>query len=256
MPTIAIGNLKGGTGKTTTARTLSALLSRHMRVLAVDCDPQAALTAMFGAPAGATLADVLGGAAAGSKRLADVLLSISPSLSLAPAGIELAASEVGMVSRIGRENVLRKALATVAGFDVIMIDCPPALGLLSLNALVAADAVLIPVIPSATDVRALKAYLDTVDNVREELNPALEVAGIVPTMFDSRTTHHTEVIQAMEAAGLPVWPTAIGRSVKVQEASAAGESIVEYDEDNQRANEYKQLARELETWLKRRQLKA
>lgn len=254
MQVIAIGNQKGGVGKSTVTRNLGALLSKNRRVLLVDFDPQASLTAMCGIePAdGHHMGAVIGGAQAGNMTLQRIAVSLSPTLSLAPSDVALAACEIGITARIGREGILRKALAGLP-FDVCLIDCSPSLGLLTINALNASAGVLIPTLPQVADLRGVNHFMQTVETVRAELNPALQIIGVLPVMFDGRLTHHLEALQAMVAAGLPLLPVQIGRSVKVAESAGAGVSIGEYASDNARALEFEQLAREVDKWLRKNQ---
>lgn len=253
MQTIAIANHKGGVAKTTTARNLGALLADRRRVLLVDLDPQAALTGACGiTEAAPNLSDVIGVAQPSRVSLRDVIKPLSPTLALAPGDIALAASELGLSTRMGRESVLRKALATVAGnFDVCLIDCAPSLGMLTINALTAATGVLIPTQPQAVDLRALRLFLDTLESVKTELNPGLKIIGVLVTFYDSRLSHHAQAIDAMHSAGLPVLPTQIGRSVRLAEASAEGKAISEYAPDNPQAANYQELAKVIEKWLQK-----
>lgn len=254
MRILAIANHKGGVGKSATAQALGVVLAteRARRVLLVDIDPQGSLTGACGVLDAAehSMAEVLGGAGAGSLPLRDVLRELTPGLWLAPADIALATSELGLVSRMGRENALKRALATVAhDFDVCILDCPPSLGLLTVNALTAADAVLIPTMPQIVDLRGLRLFLATIDQVRQALNPGLAILGILPTFHDKRLSHHKEALELMAQAGLPLLPVTIGRSVRVAEASAFGESVATYEPNNPRAAEYRQLGGEVEKWL-------
>jgi chromosome partitioning protein len=254
MRTLAIANHKGGVGKTATTQTLGAVLAGECarRVLLVDADPQASLTAACGVNGieGHSLAEVMGAVQPGSLTLSQVLQELSPGLFLAPGDIALAVTELGLVTRMGRETVMKRALASVAErFDVALIDCPPGLGSLTINALAAADAVLIPTQPQGADLRALRLFLDTVDRIHE-LNPGLQILGILPTFVDKRLTHHSNAIAAMQRAGLPVLPVTIGRSVRVAEAAAAGQDITHYAPDNPQADAYRQLAKVVEEWLK------
>ncbi len=254
MKTVAIANQKGGTGKSATTHALGAVLATdyQRRVLMVDIDPQSSLTEACASTdtSGASLAEVLGGATPGKLSLKKIILKISDNLYLAPADLALAATELGLVSRMGRENVLKKALTSVGDtFDVALIDCPPSLSLLTVNALTAADAVLIPTQPQAVDLRGLRLFLSTLDNIRQELNPELQTLGILPTFFDSRLTHHKEAIGAMERAGLPLMSVRIGRSVRVAEAAASGETVVTFEPKNPQAQAYRELAEEINQWL-------
>ena len=154
----------------------------------------------------------MGGATPGTTPINDILIELNPNLYLAPADLALAATELGLGSRMGRENVLKKALKPLGlYFDVAIIDCPPSLSLLTVNALTASNAVLIPTQPQVVDLRGLRMFLNTLDNIRQELNPDLETLGILPTFYDRRLIHHREAIEAMEGASLPVLSVKIGR---------------------------------------------
>jgi chromosome partitioning protein len=255
MKIIAIANHKGGVGKTATAHALGTVLATDYdwQVLLVDIDPQSSLTGACGVgdTAGEGLAEVLGGATPGDIAMSEVITQLDDGLYLAPADLALAATELGLVSRMGRENVLKKALATVNGdYDVAIVDCPPSLGLLTLNALTAADAVLIPTQPQVVDLRGLRLFMDTLDQIRVELNPELETLGVLPTFYDRRLNHHKAALGAMERAGLPLMESQIGRSVRVAEAAASGETVVTYEPKNPQAEAYRGLAQEINQWLK------
>jgi len=212
MRIIAISNPRAGSGKTATAHALGmAMAERGWRVLLVDLDPQASLTSFCGAEAtaGASLAEVLGGALPGPVAMWDILREVVPGtyLFLAPADLAMASTELGLASRIGREIVLRKVLATVAAnFDVALIDCPSTLSLLTVNALTAAESVLVPTQPDVTHVRGLWLFLATLAQIRQEMNADLELLGLLLTPFDPRLNHHRTALQAMRAARLPILP--------------------------------------------------
>lgn len=253
MQIIAIANHKGGVGKTATSHALGAGLAELGRnVLIIDLDPQASLSGACGfSGSDPSLADVMGGEKKGAVQLAEIIKQLSDNLSLAPSDLTLAGTERGLYQRLGRENVLKRALETVsASFDVCLIDCPPSLSLLTVNALNAAHGVLIPTQPAAADMRGLKMFFATLDDM-SELNPGLEIIGILPTFYDSRLNHHNAAIETMSGAGLPLLSSRIGRSVKVQEAAGHGASITRYDPENKRAKEYKQLSEEINQWLKK-----
>jgi chromosome partitioning protein len=255
LKTLAIANHKGGVGKTATAHALGvAMAQRKRRVLLVDLDPQGSLTGSAGLAdfEGLGVADVIGVNGPGRTALAEIVKPLSEGLHLAPTSLELARVELGLFLRSGREAVLRRALASAADtYDLVIIDCPPSLGLLTVNALAAADAVLIPTQPQAVDLRALRLFLETLDNIRAELNPGLQVLGVLPTFYNARLTHHTEALQAMRGAGLPVLPVAIGRSIRLAEAAAAGESVITFAADNPQAQAYQQLAEIVHRWLRK-----
>lgn len=249
---LAIGNHKGGVGKTTiTLATGAELARRGRRVLLVDLDPQAALTAAAGIDAAAqSLAEVIGGALPGRARLVEVIRPIAEGLDLAPSDQSLAVSELGLVGRLGRERVIARAVAEVAGaYDLILFDLPPSLGLLAVAGLVAAHGVLVPTAARALDLRAVRAYLATVDAIRVELNPGLRVIGIVPTFYDGRRRHDAEALEVMRAGGLPVWEPVPG-SVKVAEAAAAGVDAIGYaGPGNPAAAALVKIAEGVGTWL-------
>jgi len=246
MHIIAIANQKGGVGKTATTHTLGVLLAEAgRRVLLVDADPQSSLTAAaIGYYDGPNLADVLGGSTPGRVKLAGIIQQVNQGLDLAPAGIELAGVELGLVSRMGRETQLTKALAGI-DYDYCLIDCPPSLGLLTVNALVAADQVLIPTQPQAADVRGVGLFLKTIDQIKDELNPGLQLLGVLVTFYDTRINHHQAAIDTMTGAGLPVLNTKIGRSVKVAEAAGNQQTVITYEPHNPQAEAYRDLAKEL-----------
>lgn len=254
MRIVAVANQKGGVGKSATAHALGTVLASDYgrRILLVDIDPQSSLTEACNAgdTAGRSMAEVMGGATPGKLPINEILIELEPNLYLAPADLALAATELGLSSRMGRENVLKKALALVKPiFDLILIDCPPSLSLLTVNALTAADAVLIPTQPQVVDLRGLRLFLDTLASIRQELNPELETLGILPTFYDRRLVHHREAVEAMEQAGLPVLPVKIGRSVRVAEAAASGETVVTYEPKNPQAQAFRELAEVVVQWL-------
>ncbi len=261
MITIAIANHKGGVGKTATAHALGAgLAALGQRVLLVDIDPQGSLTAAAGVEdaTGQSLAEVLGGAAAGQLALADILIDVSDQdtavLHLAPADIQLSVNELGITQRMGRENILKKTLTAVSrSYDICLIDCPPSLGLLTVNALAAANYAIVPTQPQISDLRGLRLFLDTVTSIRAEINPGLQILGVLLTFYDDRLIHHQDAVSVLQGQKIPLFAAKIGRSVRVAEAPAAGESILTYDPDNKQAAAYKQLANEVNTWLRNEQ---
>lgn len=249
MVILAIANQKGGVGKTTTAAALGALLARDRRVLLLDMDPQSSLTQGLGitAPAGASLADVIGGAQRGTRRISDIIKTISPGLDLAPASIDLSACELSIVSRIGRETILKQALQGLL-YDVCIIDCPPALSLLTVNALAAARAVIVPTLPSAADLRGVRLFMDTLESIRD-LNLQLELLGVLVVQYDARLLAHGQALETIQAAGLHILGT-IPRSVKAQEATAARVPVTVYDPQGKTSEAYKLLTKGIIKWLK------
>ena len=223
---LAVANSKGGVAKTTTAAALAvAFRERGRRVLLVDLDSQACLTFALGADPGergATTADVLTGSAVRSA-----VIATEEGVDLVPAGIELAGAETALVDAPDREHVLRRALAAVADdYDDVVVDCSPSLGLLTVNALVAADEVLVPLAAEMLGHRAVGQLLDTVADVRTQLNPSLLVVGLLPTMVDLRGAHARAVIDDLGPRyGLPVLGP-VPRSVRVAEAPARGLSVL------------------------------
>jgi chromosome partitioning protein len=250
MITIAASIQKGGTGKSTSVSTLGAILaSNGRRVLMVDCDPQSSLSQALGFDCpGRSLAETIGGSEPGRLPLARVIRQVRPGLDLAPADIALASSELGLVVRLGRESVLKAALDQVRrDYDVCLIDCPPSLGLLTINGLVAARAVISPTLPSVSDLRGLALFVETLEKIRA-INPDLVLLGVVVTQFDTRVTAHRQVLEMIERQGLPVLGT-VPRSVRVQEAQGRNAPLTEYDPGGRVLAAYHDIAKGLETWL-------
>ena len=242
--TIAVANQKGGVAKTTTVASLgSALAERGRKVLLVDLDPQSCLTFSLGLDPDAvelSIHDVLLGRIGPS-------MAIQPTedgVDLLPATIELAGAEAQLLSRPGREYVLRSALEEVsAAYDVVLLDCSPSLGVLTLNALTAADELIIPLQCEMLSHRGVGQLLDTVADVQRILNPGLRVLGVLPTMFDGRTNHARAVLA--DVAGrysLPVLEPAIPKSVRFAEAPAAGRSVLTTARRGRGSEAYRELA--------------
>ncbi|MBO4400530.1 MAG: ParA family protein [Selenomonadaceae bacterium] len=243
---IAVANQKGGVGKTTTSINLSASLAHFgQRVLIVDCDPQGNATSGFGINRNTrrSIYDVL----IKSFNPLYALQMTSYGVTVLPANIDLAGAEIELVSLNQRELKLRDALDKVRGhYDYIIIDCPPSLGLLTINALTAADAILTPLQCEFYALEGVTQLFKTVEIVRANLNPLLFVEGVVMTMFDRRTKHHQHVVEEVrEGFGYLVYKTVIPRSVRLAEAASYGKPILYYDENSRSAEVYLELAKEV-----------
>ncbi len=245
---IAMCNQKGGVGKTTSTINLAAALARYgRRVLAVDFDPQGALSAGLGVPAHdvATIYDLMLGHVKDPREA--IQHTATPGLDIIPANIDLSAAEVHLVSEVAREQILAGVLRKVADdYDVILVDCQPSLGLLTVNALTASHGVLIPLACEYFALRGVALLVETIDKVRDRLNPSLELDGILATMYDPRTLHAREVLErVVDTFGDQVFDTVIGRTVKLPDAQIAAKSVLDYAPNNAASEAYLKLAREL-----------
>jgi chromosome partitioning protein len=246
---LAIANQKGGVGKTTTAVNLAAALAeRGQRVLVVDLDPQGNASTGLGIGLDRRLVNsyrVL----AGLDSVTDGVVATSvEGLSALPSTIDLAGAEIELVGQFARETRLDRALAPArAGFDVILVDCPPSLGLLTVNALTAADGLVVPIQCEYYALEGLGQLLSNVGLVRDNLNPRLQVAGILLTMFDRRTRLAEDVVaDVREHFGPLVYDTIIPRSIRLSEAPGYGQPITTYDPGSTGARAYRQLAAEVQ----------
>jgi chromosome partitioning protein len=245
--TIAVANQKGGVAKTTTVASLgSALVELGHKVLLVDLDAQSCLTFSLGLDPEAvelSIHDVL----LGRVGAAMAIQPTEDGVDLLPATIELAGTEAQLLSRPGREYVLRTALAEVSqAYDAVLLDCSPSLGVLTLNALTAADEVLIPLQCEMLSHRGVGQLLDTIHDVQRILNPGLRVLGVLPTMFDGRTNHARAVLADVSGRyGLTVLEPAIPKSVRFAEAPAAGRSVLATARRTRGAEAYRALAEAL-----------
>ena len=244
---ISIANQKGGVGKTTTAVNLSACIAQKgKKVLLIDIDPQGNATSGLGVEAHE------------DKSIYNVLVedleiteTIHPTvvkkLDVCPANINLAGAEIELVSMVSRENRLKLAIDTIKDkYDYIFIDCPPSLGLITLNAFTASDSVLVPIQCEYYALEGLGQLVNTIKLVQKHLNKELEIEGVVLTMFDSRTNLSTEVANEVEKYfGNKVFQTIIPRNIRLSEAPSHGLPITLYDSDSKGAQKYKKLAKEL-----------
>jgi chromosome partitioning protein len=262
MRIIALMNQKGGVGKTTTTVNLGAALAEAGgKVCLVDLDPQSHLTINCGVEAsadGVSVYDVL----VEGKDFASAVRRLDERMSLVPASIDLAAAEVDLVKVPGRQTLLKRQIeanisAGKLDFDFMLLDCPPSLGLLTLNALAAAHEVIIPMQPHFLALQGVGKLLETVSLVSQQINPGLRVSGIVLTMFDSQTKLAGEVIRDLSEflaaavgkrlpwSGAAVFDSRIRRNIKLAESPGFGQTILKYDSASHGATDYRALAREV-----------
>jgi chromosome partitioning protein len=246
---IALCNQKGGVGKTTSTINLGAALAEMgRRVLLLDFDPQGALSVGLGVAPHQLDRTVYNLLMQRSIGVEDILLKTGvPGMDLLPSNIDLSAAEVQLVNEVAREQTLARALATISDeYDFILIDCQPSLGLLTVNALTAAHGVLIPLECEFFSLRGVALLIETIEKVRERLNPALEIDGILATMYDARTLHGREVFsRVVEAFGDTVYDTVIARTVRFPETTVAGEPITTWAPNSSGAAASRSLAREV-----------
>lgn len=245
---IAIANQKGGVGKTTTSVNLSACLAElGKRVLLIDIDPQGNSTSGLGINK-ASIKRCTYDALVNDVPLEDIILDTTvPNLKLVPATIQLAGAEIELVSIMSRENKLKRVLDKVKySFDYVLIDCPPSLGLLTINSLTAANSVLVPIQCEFYALEGLSQLMNTISLVQKNLNPVLALEGVVLTMFDARTNLSIQVVDEVKNHfRSKVYQTIIPRNVRLSEAPSHGQPIIKYDAKSKGAEVYMDLAREV-----------
>lgn len=246
---ISMVNQKGGVGKTTSTVSLGAALAGFgRRVLLVDFDPQGALSVALGMNPNDVELSIYNVLTDPQCHIGDAIVSTEVAdLDLLPSNIDLSAAELQLVSEVGREYALGRALAPVVDeYDVILIDCQPSLGLLTLNALTASSGVIIPMECEYFALRGVALLQDTINKVKQRLNPDLAIIGVLGTMYDPRTLHSREVLDTVRGAfGDTVFQTVINRTVKFPDAAVAGEPITQFAPSSDGSKAYKQLAKEV-----------
>jgi chromosome partitioning protein len=250
---VAVCNQKGGVGKTTTTISLGAALAEFgRRVLLVDFDPQGALSVGLGIQPhelDATIYNLLMERAAGPSEV--VMKTSVAGMELLPSNIDLSGAEVQLVHEVGREFVLSGVLEPLLpDYDIVLIDCQPSLGLLTVNALACSDGIIVPLECEYFAMRGVALLTETIDKVSRRINPRLHMDGLLATMYDSRTLHSREVLtRVVDRFGDQVFHTVISRTVRFPDATVAGEPITSFDPASNGASSYRQLAKEvLERW--------
>jgi chromosome partitioning protein len=252
MIVIAIANPKGGVGKTAISFALAEGLADDYKVLLIDIDPLSTLTEAIGiydfqSP---TMGAVLDFTGSGAAHLTDAVLPYKPNIDFAPSSISLMSTMLDLVDYQGKETVLSRALSPVGeAYDICLIDCPPSLGLLSANALVAANSVLIPAKPDRIDGRGLMNFLESIDRVQRVFNPGLQVLGVVMTFFNKRLKYHQDAVDHFKELNVPLLPVRISSTIRIPEAMAQGQSLLTYTPGHRVSDSFRQLVQMLSQWF-------
>jgi chromosome partitioning protein len=248
---IAFANQKGGVAKTTSVVNIAAALQElGRRTLAVDLDPQGALTYSYGIDPDElveTVNDVL------VRRLPIEKVIVGREVDVVPANIDLAGAEAILLTKTGREYALQRALRDVErDYDYVLIDCPPSLGILTINGLTAAGEVLIPLVCEALSHRGVGQLLETLEDIRHFTNPDLKVGGLIPTLYDGRSLHARQVLADVGSRyGVKVFEPPVRRSIRFAEASRAGRSILSFAPTHGGAEAYRQVSLQIDGWTTR-----
>lgn len=238
---ISIINQKGGVAKTTSTFNLGSILAKQgKKVLLIDIDPQNSLTTSFNLLSEKSMFDVM----CNDENIKNIILKVSENLFLAPSNLDLSVAELQLINVMARENVLKKNLNKIENdFDIILIDCPPSLSLLTINSLVASDEVIVPVATDFLSYKGLELLLDTIEKVKNNLNENLAIKGVIATMYDGRTNHSNEVLKVLKNDFTVLG--VIKSSVIVKDSIMANEPLITFAPNHETTKEYLKIAKEI-----------